>query len=69
MTNQPEIDHALIQTIDAFCAKHGMKPSTFGKSALNDPAFYLNLTNGREVRRATRRKLDAYMASMKSAAA
>lgn len=69
MTYQPEIDTALIREIDEFCAEHGMKPSTFGKAALNDPAFYLNLKNGREVRRATRRKLAEFMAEAKTDAA
>lgn len=43
----------LLAAIEAHCAKTGIKESTFGHVALNDPNFVRNLKDGREPRRKT----------------
>ena len=43
----------LLAAIEAHCVKTGIKESTFGHVALNDPNFVRNLKDGREPRRKT----------------
>lgn len=38
---------ALIQAIDAFCAKHGMSDARFGELAMKDNRFVYRLRNNR----------------------
>jgi len=56
------LDHELIQEIEAYLAKTGMKPWEFGRKALNDPALWDDLRTGRELRRGTRERVRAYIA-------
>jgi homoserine dehydrogenase len=58
----------LLEKIETFLAATGMKPSTFGDKAVNDPAFVFGLRNGREPRFSTVEKVLKFMAEQKEAA-
>ena len=47
----------LIAEIDAYCARNSVTRSAFGSKAMGDPSLYIDLVAGRELRRATERKL------------
>lgn len=47
--------------IDIFLGLTGMKPTNFGKAALNDPAFYGKLRNGRRLFSETEDRVRQYM--------
>jgi 2,4-dienoyl-CoA reductase-like NADH-dependent reductase (Old Yellow Enzyme family) len=51
----------LLTRIDAFLRRTKMSPTRFGREAVRDPNFVLNLRDGREPRRATRRRVLAYI--------
>jgi hypothetical protein len=55
------VEHELLAKIEAFCAVHGMGPSAFSLRAVGDPTFVKTLRNGREVRRRTRARVEAFM--------
>ncbi len=42
-------DTELLERIHAFCAAHGMPPSTFGRNALGDGSLIANLEAGRSL--------------------
>jgi len=43
-------DSPLIETVEEFLKTAGMSPTAFGKSAIGDPNFVLDLRRGREPR-------------------
>ena len=53
----------LITEIDAFMAKHSMKPCTFGRLAVKDHHIVTNIRNGREPRRSTEQRIRQFMKS------
>lgn len=52
----------LIEEIDAFVARHGMSPITFGRKAMNDPHFVRDVRDGRRLWPETDAKARAFMA-------
>lgn len=52
---------ALKRDIDIFLGTTGMKPTNFGKAALNDPAFYGKLRDGRRLYGETEDKVRQFM--------
>lgn len=52
---------ALKRDIDIFLGLTGMKPTPFGKAALNDPAFYIKLSRGRRMYSETEDRVRQYM--------
>jgi hypothetical protein len=64
------IPHAdLVETIEAFCAAHGIAETRFGKDALGDPSFVAELRAGRECRRGTLSRVKQFMARVKDRSA
>lgn len=60
----------LKETVAAFMEKHGVKPSTLGQKALNDPHAVIDLLKGkRRMWPETASKLESFMASYSSEAA
>ncbi|WP_242181555.1 hypothetical protein [Sphingomonas sp. CARO-RG-8B-R24-01] len=59
----------LIGDIEAFCRTHQLKPSRFGRDAVNDTTFVPQLKTGREPRRATIARVRTFMATYQPAAA
>lgn len=57
----------LINDIEAFCRTHQLKPSRFGRAAVNDTTFVPQLKTGREPRRATVVRVRTFMATYKPA--
>lgn len=47
--------------VETFIARHGMKPTRFGKDFAGDPLFVFQLRKGREPRTDTRQKVLAAM--------
>jgi 2,4-dienoyl-CoA reductase-like NADH-dependent reductase (Old Yellow Enzyme family) len=55
----------ILPAVEAFLAREGVSPTSFGKSAVNDPAFVHDLREGRELRKKTRDKVFAFLAHPK----
>lgn len=51
----------LLARIDRFCAEHGISRSAFGDKAMNDPRFVFDLEAGRELRRKTADRVEAFI--------
>ena len=59
----------LIAKIEAFCDRHGMAESRFGREAVNNPAFVGNLRDpGRSPTLETLRKVSVFMAESDASA-
>jgi hypothetical protein len=54
-------EQKLISEIEAYCAKHEITPTDFGRLAMNDTALVTTLRRGRELRSATRQKILDYL--------
>lgn len=52
---------SLLWDINRYCRRTGMPPTKFGRLAVNDPRFVLDLMNGREPGPATRAKVAAFI--------
>ncbi len=52
----------LLSTIERHIRRNGVPPTRFGREAVNDPRFVLDLRRGREPRAATRDRVLAYIA-------
>ena len=62
----PECIHAdLLSDIEAFCAARGLSDSKFGMEAMGDPTFLWDVRAGRELRRATIRRVRDWMQSQR----
>lgn len=60
-------DHSDILTgIERFIARHQLPPTTFGRKAIGDPNLIPNLRDGRELRRATEKRVRAFMETYSS---
>jgi 2,4-dienoyl-CoA reductase-like NADH-dependent reductase (Old Yellow Enzyme family) len=57
----------LIDDIEHFLRRTRMATTRFGREAVGDPNFVSNLRDGREPRRATVRRVRAYLAKAESA--
>lgn len=53
---------ALLAEIDNFLKLTGMKPTNFGKKAINDPALMIKLRRGRRLYEETEARVRRYMA-------
>lgn len=53
--------HPVLFDIARFLADNRMRPTTFGKLAIDDPFIVEDLRRGRDVRRRTERRLRAFM--------
>lgn len=51
----------LLRKIEAFLRRHEMPATKFGRLAVKDPRFVLDLRNGREPRPATERRVEGFM--------
>ncbi|WP_147291674.1 hypothetical protein [Sphingorhabdus pulchriflava] len=54
-------DRQLLESIEAFIARHNMAPTRFGREAANEPAFIQSLRDGRAVTLKTANRLVAFM--------
>ena len=63
------ISEQFLARIEAFLARTGTKPSEFGRMALGDGAFVLNLRRGRSPTLATADKILSYMDKLDAEAA
>ncbi|OHT19067.1 hypothetical protein BHE75_01049 [Sphingomonas haloaromaticamans] len=52
----------LLSTIERHLRRNRVPPTRFGREAVNDPRFVLDLRRGREPRAATRDRVLAYIA-------
>ena len=57
----------LLSSIEKFLRRSGTPPTRFGREAMGDPRFVLDLRNGREPRPATASKVRAYLARKEAA--
>jgi hypothetical protein len=53
----------LISDIEAFCRRHEMATSTFGRLAVNDGKFFDRLKDGKNIGFNTADKVDEFMAA------
>jgi hypothetical protein len=51
-----------LHKIERFLKVHSMPQTKFGRLAVNDPRLIGDLRNGRELRSATRARVEAFMA-------
>lgn len=51
----------LSQRIDRFLRHNRMTPTRFGRDAMGDPNFVLNLRDGRTLRASTVRRVEAWL--------
>jgi len=51
----------LIRKIEVFLRRTGMRATTFGRLAANDPRFVFDLRNGRTPRTRTERRMEHFM--------
>lgn len=51
----------LLSIIERHLRNSGVAPTRFGRDAVNDPRFVLDLRNGREPRQGTAARVCAYM--------
>jgi hypothetical protein len=52
----------LLSTIEKYLRRSNTPPTRFGREAVGDPRFVLDLRNGREPRPATVRRVSAFLA-------
>ncbi|GAN66876.1 hypothetical protein AA0481_0597 [Acetobacter orientalis NRIC 0481] len=62
MVTEPD---PILPAVEAFLAREGISPTSFGKNAVNDPAFVRDLREGRELRKKTRDRVFAFLAHPK----
>lgn len=58
----------LLSTIEKYLRRSNTPPTRFGREAVGDPRFVLDLRNGREPRPATVRRVSAYLAERQNEA-
>ena len=54
----------LLSSIEKYLRRSGTPPTRFGREAVGDPRFVLDLRNGREPRPATISRVSDYMARL-----
>jgi hypothetical protein len=65
--NDSEDVNMLLTRIDTFLRRTRMSPTRLGREAVRDPNFVLNLRDGRQPRRATARRVVAFIESSEAA--
>lgn len=65
METLPETDPVLAD-VERFLAASDMTPTAFGVRALNDPTLVHELRRGRECKRATRARIQEFIAAEKA---
>jgi 2,4-dienoyl-CoA reductase-like NADH-dependent reductase (Old Yellow Enzyme family) len=55
------IDRDLIARIEKFIARGGLSATSFGMKSVNDPRLVADLKDGRELRRKTRERIEAFI--------
>jgi len=58
----PMVMDTLLSDIEAFCERHGMSRTEFGKQAMNDRPFVNQLADGRNITFATVKRCRNFMA-------
>lgn len=61
------ISEQFLARVEGFIEASGFKPSEFGRQALGDPTFVLNLRRGRSPTLATADKVMAFIAAVEAA--
>ena len=61
------ISEQFLARVEGFIEASGSKPSEFGRQALGDPTFVLNLRRGRSPTLATADKVMAFIAAVEAA--
>lgn len=61
MTEETIPEAALLADVLAFCERYAIAESAFGKDAVNDKSLIPDIRTGRELRRATRQRVRAFM--------
>jgi len=56
----------LLHRIEEFIKERRVPPARFGRDAVGDPCFVFDLRDGREPRRRTIARVDAYLASARN---
>ncbi|MGN6500646.1 MAG: hypothetical protein ACTHKM_10925 [Tsuneonella sp.] len=51
----------LIRSIEKFLHRHDMRPTLFGRLAVRDPRFVLDLRNGRQPGPGVKRRVEHFM--------
>lgn len=51
----------LLRRIETYLQASGTRPTRFGRDAVSDPRFVLDLRNGREPRGGTKRRVAAFL--------
>lgn len=51
----------LIRSIEKFLRRHDMRPTLFGRLAVRDPRFVLDLRNGRQPGPRVKRRVEHFM--------
>jgi hypothetical protein len=51
----------LLRRIEKYLKRSGTRPTRFGREAVHDPRFVMDLRNGREPRRATRTRVHDFL--------
>lgn len=59
-------DAEVLAKIEAFCADHSLKPSTFGRMAIGDGSLVKNLKTGRSLTLKTANSVIGFMQSYQS---
>lgn len=63
MATQLASDADILNQIEAFCARHGMGVTTFGRSVIGDPNLVGNLRNGRSLTLKTANAIVSFMST------
>ncbi len=53
---------SLLVKIDRYCRRNGLRPSRFGRLAVQDPRLVQDLRRGRQLGSAIAAKIEAFMA-------
>lgn len=65
---EPTSTDPTLQKVEDFLRETGMKPWRFGREAAQDPKLVDQLRSGRELRRDTRQKIEAFLAEQAATA-
>ena len=57
---------SLLIAIEKYLRRSGTPPTRFGREAVGDPRFVLDLRNGREARAKTAARVGAYLAQVQA---
>jgi 2,4-dienoyl-CoA reductase-like NADH-dependent reductase (Old Yellow Enzyme family) len=57
----------LLKRVERYLQRSGMTATRFGRDSIRDPSFVHQLRQGREPRRGTEERIDAYLACAEAA--